>query len=198
MILSTGFVYFLSDWSPGWSQNSGSAALHERETTHLWARREASKGGQSHADIKASVQTVWTQIQVLASEPAVLLQYLIKLRTKQQDGQDWAIKQILLLTLSKWSVSCSGFCQEVHVANSPFQSPLSKSLSITYKSTNKLIFTTHCTSRSKEGAPKFLGKMTCPSPEVRASGPQSLSFYTLQMLLEALALQEQQGHPLAE
>lgn len=47
VVLNTGRVCFLLDWPPGWSQNFGSAALYEGETTHLWAWSEASKGGKS-------------------------------------------------------------------------------------------------------------------------------------------------------
>lgn len=47
VVLNTGRVCFILDWPPGWSQNFGSAALHEGETTHLWAWSEASKGGKS-------------------------------------------------------------------------------------------------------------------------------------------------------
>lgn len=46
-VLSVSFVCFLLDWSARWSQNFGSSALHEGETTHLWAWREAGEGGNN-------------------------------------------------------------------------------------------------------------------------------------------------------
>lgn len=56
-------------------------------------------------------------------------------------GGKRASKQILLPVSPKSSVSCSGFCWEVHVANPSLQSPPVKLLPIPYKSTDNLILT---------------------------------------------------------
>lgn len=170
-------VFFPLDWSPGWSQNFGSAALHEGETTHLRARSEASKGGNSffwgprksidhsfplglfhsgwtppsgrfgwsHPEIKASVQTGWTQTQVLAPEPAVLLQYPIKLQAKQQgtEGSRWQTDSKPGFTAYFTSVKCflfrllpEGACDKSFSTASP-----SKFIPTPYKSTDNLILT---------------------------------------------------------
>lgn len=52
---------------------------------------------------------------------------------------NWPAKQILQLNLPESRVSCSGFCQEVHVANLSLQSPPAKLASIPYKSTDNLV-----------------------------------------------------------
>lgn len=68
---------------------------------------------------------------------------------------NWAAKQILLLTLPKSRVSCSGFCQEVHVANPSLQSPPDKLVPIPYKSTDNLIITAIALQAAEKEVPRL-------------------------------------------